>query len=135
MAMGEEAQTKQDTVQARISRRMVQLQKEFYGRGPTKAKTYAHDDLVTVLMRGGFNRVEQTLLDEGRGDSVVQQRADFQEVMLERYSQIIEEETGRKVAAFMSGSHQEPDLLAEIFILSPTDMTSDEKAEEGPAAE
>lgn len=114
---------------------MVQLQKEFYGRGPTKAKTYLQDDLVVVLMRGGFNRVEETLLQEGRGDSVIQQRSDFQEVMHDRYNEIIEDEIGRSVVAFMSGSHQDPDLLAEIFVLDPTDMTADEKAQEPPRAE
>jgi hypothetical protein len=32
---------------------------------------------------------------------------------------VIEEELGRKVAGFMSGSHEHPDLLGEIFILEP----------------
>src|SRR3712207_6560714 len=99
---------------ANISRRIVQLHKEFYGKGPTKAKTYYEDDLVVVLMRGGFTRVEETLLESGRGDSVTQQRSDFQQAMREPFMQVIEEETGRKVVAFMSTSHQHPDLLSEI---------------------
>ena len=49
------------TVLARISNRIVGLHKEYYGRGPTMAKTYFQDDLVVVLMRGGFTKVEQTL--------------------------------------------------------------------------
>ena len=61
---------------ARVSTRIVQLHKDFYGRGPEKAKTYFQDDLVVVLMRGGFTKVEETLLQEGRGDSVIQQRRD-----------------------------------------------------------
>jgi uncharacterized protein YbcI len=101
---------------------MVQLHKEFYGKGPTKAKTYISGDLVVVLMRGGFTRVEETLLQEGRGDSVVQQRADFQDVMVERFKQVVEEETGRKVVAMMSGTHQHPDLLGEMFVLESTDI-------------
>jgi hypothetical protein len=36
-----------------------------------------------------------------------------------RLREVIEEELGRKVAGFMSGSHQHPDLLGEIFILEP----------------
>jgi hypothetical protein len=43
------------------------LLKEFYGRGPTRAKSYYEDDLVVCLLRGGFSRVEQTLLEGGRG--------------------------------------------------------------------
>ena len=54
-----------------ISDGMVGLLKEFYGRGPTRTKTYYEDDLVVCLLRGGFSRVEQTLLDGGRGSSVI----------------------------------------------------------------
>ena len=107
---------------ANITRRIVGLHKDFYGKGPTKAKTYYHDDLVVVLMRGGYTKVEETLLAEGRGDSVIQQRADFQEVMIRRFKQVVEDETGRKVAALMSGSHQHPDLIWEMFVLAPTDL-------------
>jgi hypothetical protein len=39
--------------------------------------------------------------------------------MRPRFKEVIEEELGRKVAGFMSGSHQHPDLLGEIFILEP----------------
>jgi uncharacterized protein YbcI len=112
---------------ANISRRIVQLHKEFYGRGPEKAKTYLNGDLVVVLMRGGFTRVEETLLQEGRGESVIRQRSDFQHVMFARFSEVIEEETGRKVIAMMSGSHQRPDLLSEMFVLESSDVLLDEQ--------
>jgi uncharacterized protein YbcI len=114
-------------IRGSISRRIVQLHKEFYGRGPDKAKTYVVGDLVVVLMRGGFTRVEETLLREGRGDSVIQQRSDFQDVMIGRFSEVIEQETGRKVVAMMSGSHQHPDLLGEIFVLESSDVLADEQ--------
>ena len=57
-----------------ISDGMVGLLKEFYGRGPTRAKSYFVDDLVVCVLRGGFTRVEQTLLDGGRSAAVIQQR-------------------------------------------------------------
>ena len=50
-----------------ISDGMVALLKEFYGRGPTRTKSYYQDDLVVCVLRGGFSRVEQTLLEGGRG--------------------------------------------------------------------
>jgi uncharacterized protein YbcI len=114
-------------IRGNISRRMVQLHKEFYGRGPEKAKTYYNEDLVVVLMRGGFTRVEETLLQEGRGASVMQQRADFQEVMIERFTKVIEEETRRKVVATMSGSHQHPDFLGGMFVLESGDFPVHER--------
>jgi uncharacterized protein YbcI len=106
----------------KISRRIVQLHKEFYGRGPERAKSYYSGDLVVVLMRGGFTRVEETLLQEGRGESVAQQRTDFHEVMADRFTSVIEEATGRKVIAVMSSSHQHPDLLGQMFVLESADV-------------
>ncbi|MDP8943053.1 MAG: DUF2294 domain-containing protein [Actinomycetota bacterium] len=113
-------------VLAAISSRIVHLHKEFYGKGPTKARTYYIGDVVTVLLRGGFTKVEQTLLDEGRGSDVIEQRMAFQEVMRDRFTEAIEELTGRRVAAFMSGSHQDPDLIAEVFVLEPNELTADD---------
>jgi len=99
---------------------MVALLKEFYGRGPTRAKSYYEDDLVVCVLRGGFSRVEETLLDGGRGHAVIQQRMEFQEVMRDRFARVIEDATGRKVIGFMSGNQQDPDLMCEVFILAPT---------------
>src|ERR1700678_1790507 len=105
-----------------ISDGMVALLKEFYGRGPSRTKSYYEDDLVVCVLRGGFSRVEQTLLDGGRGASVIQQRMEFQEVMRNRFTGVIESATGRPVIGFMSGNQQHPDLMCEVFILGPTDL-------------
>ena len=105
-----------------ISDGMVALLKEFYGRGPTRAKSYYEDDLVVCVLRGGFSRVEQTLLDGGRGAAVLQQRMEFQDVMRERFYAVIERATGRRVIGFMSGNQQQPDMMCEVFVLNPTDL-------------
>jgi uncharacterized protein YbcI len=107
-----------------ISDGLVALLKEFYGRGPTRVKSYFQDDLVVCLLRGGFSRVEQTLLDGGRGAAVIEQRMEFQDLMRERFEHVVEEATGRKVIGFMSGNQQEPDLMCEVFILDPTDLVT-----------
>jgi uncharacterized protein YbcI len=108
-----------------ISDGMVALLKEYYGRGPTQAKTYYQDDLVVCLLRGGFTRVEQTLLDGGRGHAVIQQRMEFQEIMRERFEAVIEHATGRQVIGFMSGNQQAPDMICEVFVLAPSDLVSE----------
>ena len=105
-----------------ISEGMVALLKEFYGVGPTQAKTYIHDDLVVCVLRGGFTRVERTLLEGGRTAAVIEQRMAFQEVMRARFTAVIEEATGRPVVGFMSGNQQDPDLICEVFVLAPTDL-------------
>jgi uncharacterized protein YbcI len=96
--------------------------KEYYGRGLEKTKTYVHDDLVVCLLRGGFARAEQTLLEGGHGDDVIRQRMVFQAVMRERFEHIVEKATGRRVIGFMSGNQQNPDMICEIFVLAPNDI-------------
>ena len=114
-------QTHGDVLTA-ISDGMVALLKEFYGRGPTRTKSYYEDDLVVCVLRGGFSRVEQTLLEGGRTAAVIQQRLEFQELMRERFEEVIERATGRRVIGFMSGNQQHPDMMCEVFILEPTDL-------------
>jgi uncharacterized protein YbcI len=113
-----------------ISDGIVALLKEFYGRGPTRAKSYFQDDLVVCVLRGGFSKVEQTLLEGGRGQAVIQQRMEFQELMRERFTRVIADVTGRPVIGFMSGNQQMPDLMCEVFILGPTDLVD---ADDHPA--
>jgi uncharacterized protein YbcI len=103
---------------AAISNRIVAILREHYGRGPMKAKTYALDDLIVVVMRGsGFTPLEQTIMDSGEPDRVVAMRHDFQRVMTKRFTETIEELTGRNVVAFLSQAHVEPDITMEIFFV------------------
>jgi uncharacterized protein YbcI len=97
-----------------ISNGMVALLKEYYGVGPTQAKTYYQDDLVVCLLRGGFTRVEQTLLAGDRGPAVIEQRMAFQEVMRQRFEAVVQHATGRPVIGFMSGNQQDPDMTCEV---------------------
>jgi len=109
-----------------VSDGIVALFKEFYGKGPTRAKTYYEDDLVVCLLRGGFTRVEETLRDAGRGHEVILQRMAFQDVMRDRFESVIQEATGRRVIGFMSGNQQDPDMLCEIFVLAPSDLIDED---------
>lgn len=114
-----------------ISDGMVSLLKEYYGLGPTQAKTYYQDDLVVCVLRGGFTRVEQTLRDGNRGAAVIEQRMAFQEVMRPRFEAVIQHATGSSVIGFMSGNQQKPDMICELFILSPTDLVDDDEMSGG----
>jgi uncharacterized protein YbcI len=103
---------------AAISNQIVAMLREHYGRGPMQAKTYAHDDLILVVLRGmGLTPLEKTLMDSGDPGRVVDMRHDFQRVMADRYTQMIEELTGRTVVAFLSQAHVEPDITLETFFL------------------
>lgn len=103
---------------AAISTRVVSMLREFYGRGPMRAKTYALDDIIVVVMRGsGFTPLEQTIMDSGQPERVVAMREDFQRVMRERYTSMIRELTGRNVVAFLSQAHVDPDITVEMFFM------------------
>src|SRR5262245_9079260 len=105
---------------AQISTGLVQLHSRYYGKGPTKAKTHMVNDTVVCILRGGFTTVERTLLDTGERESVYQMRRSFQQVMEKDFRQVVEDTTGRKVTAYMSSVHTEPDLAVELFVLEPT---------------
>ena len=114
---------------AAISNSIVAILCDNYGRGPMQAKTYAHDDLIVVVLRGlGMTPLEKTLLEKtllesGDPDRIVALRHEFQRVMTARYKQTIEELTGRTVVAFLSQAHVEPDITMETFFLDrPLDV-------------
>jgi uncharacterized protein YbcI len=103
---------------AAISNSIVAILREHYGRGPMKAKTYALDDIIVVVMRGsGFTALEKTIMDSGQPGRVVALREEFQDVMAERYKATIERLTGCNVVAFLSQAHVDPDITIEIFFV------------------
>jgi uncharacterized protein YbcI len=100
-----------------ISTCFVQLIKEHADRGPTQCRTYIDDDLIIVLMRGGYSRLENTLFEDGKWLDVRTTRQTFQDTMEGRLTDTVERLTGREVSAFMSASHQRPDMQIEMFVL------------------
>jgi uncharacterized protein YbcI len=106
---------------AQISTGLVQLHSRYYGKGPTKAKTHMVNDTVICILKGGFTTVERTLLDTGEVESVYQMRRSFQQAMEDDFRRIVEEATGRKVIAYMSSIHVDPDLAVELFVLEPAE--------------
>lgn len=104
---------------AAISEALVTLHRDYYGKGPTKAKTFLVDDTVLCMLRGGFTVVEKTLIDDGRQRAVFDVRHSFQAAMKERFTNVVEDSLGRKVIAYMSQVHSDPDISAELFVLEP----------------
>ena len=112
---------------AQISTGLVQLHSRYYGKGPTKAKTFLVNDTVICILRGGFTTVERTLIDEGNTEVVYAMRRSFQQAMEGHFTEVVEGATGRKVIAYMSQINEDPDLAVEIFVLEPTGEASAEK--------
>jgi uncharacterized protein YbcI len=100
----------------RISNEMVRAQKKFFGKGPTSAKSYMLDDMLLIVMRGGFTTAEETMLEFGQQDLVRQFRQIFQNEMTDRLHKMVEELTGRKVLTYQSQILFEPNVAVEIFL-------------------
>jgi uncharacterized protein YbcI len=100
----------------RISNEMVHAQKKFFGKGPTSAKSYMLDDMLLIVMRGGFTTAERTMLEFGQQDLVRQFRQIFENEMTDRLQQMIQDLTGRKVLTYQSQILFEPDVVIEIFL-------------------
>jgi uncharacterized protein YbcI len=100
----------------RISNEMVRAQKKFFGKGPTSAKSYMLDDMLLIVMRGGFTTAEETMLEFGQQDLVRQFRQIFQNEMTDRLHKMVEELTGRRVLTYQSQILFEPNVAVEIFL-------------------
>jgi uncharacterized protein YbcI len=108
------------SLRAAISREMVKAMKTFYGRGPTKAKSYLFDDLLFVVMRGGMSQGEKTVLEAGHPDDVRAFRQRFENIMGERLIGTIEQLTERKVLTYQSQIMFDPFVVVEIFVFDKT---------------
>ncbi|HEV7847255.1 MAG TPA: Na-translocating system protein MpsC family protein [Thermoleophilaceae bacterium] len=108
-----------DSPSAEISRNAVHILREYTGRGPTKAKTTINHDSVLILLGDTLTKGERKLADSGKAQRVLEVRHDFQMVMREELINAVETAVKRKVIAFMSDNHLDPDLAAEIFVLEP----------------
>lgn len=101
-----------------ISNGIVRTHKECIGKGPTKARTHlAGDDCVICVLEGGFSTAERTLETAGRSDAVDAQRVALQQVVKERFIEIVERALGRRVRSFMSASDAPNETQVEVFLL------------------
>jgi uncharacterized protein YbcI len=108
---------------AEISNALVGLHKRYYGKGPVRAKTYLVDNTVLCLLEGGFTIVERTLIDIGRDQVVRELRHNFQLAMQEQYVEVVESRLGRRVLAYLSQVHTDPDIAVELFMLEPAESS------------
>jgi uncharacterized protein YbcI len=113
-----------------ISNTVVRLMSEYTGRGPTKAKTVINRDLITVVLGDLLTKGEHRLVEAGKSDLVLQMRHQFQLTMREDLVTAVEMVTERKVIAFMSDNHIDPDMAVEIFILEPQPGSEDEQPQD-----
>jgi uncharacterized protein YbcI len=105
---------------AEISREMVRLYKEQFGRGPTKAKTcFADADTIVCTLEDSLTPAERNMVHLGEHQRLRDVRMFFQHATEGNFLEVIERLTGRKVRAFVSGLDAENDVASEVFYLEP----------------
>jgi uncharacterized protein YbcI len=106
---------------AAIAAHVVHTMNAYTGRGPSKARTYINDDVVTVVLKDTLTKGERSLITANRHQLVLTMRKAFEATMRHDLISGIEDILERTVVALMSDSHFDPDIAVEVFLLAPAD--------------
>jgi uncharacterized protein YbcI len=103
-----------------LSNAMVRLYKELFGRGPTRTKThFAGPDLIVSSLEDSLTRIERHMAAAGEHERLRDLRMHFQHLNEDQFVGAVEQITGRKVRAFVSGIDTRREVSAELFYLEP----------------
>jgi uncharacterized protein YbcI len=118
---------------AQISTGAVRLLSEYTGRGPTKAHTILNRDSVTIVLQDTLTKGERSLVSADKQEQVLESRHAYQQVMGDDLTALVERTVERKVIAFLSANHLDPDVAVEFFLLEPADDAAPGESENGAA--
>jgi uncharacterized protein YbcI len=113
-----------------VGNAITKLHREYYGRGATTTRTVFQRNFLIFFLEDISTPLERTLIEAGKHDDVQQTRQSFQQAMRERFSEAVEQITGRTVIQFMSQVSFDPDMAAEIFVLEPGTTADAEQPEQ-----
>ena len=100
-----------------ISNQLTRSHRESFGRGAGNVKTVIQKGFVVAFLEDIYTPFEKTLISGGHDQLVIDARFAFQQMMRDKYTEIIESVTGRKVRAFLSQNHIDPAIAVEVFVL------------------
>ncbi len=106
---------------AKITREMVRIKSQSYGKGATEAKAYQCDNFLFVVLKGGMTTVEQNLLEHGEQRLVREVRLRYQENNGADFKGAVERIGGHRVLTYQSQVLFAPDYTVEIFVLGEAD--------------
>jgi uncharacterized protein YbcI len=113
------ARTSDGQLATAIASMVVQVLRQYTGRGPTRSRTYLNDELISVVLQGTLTRAERTLVADGKSDLVLSNRRAFQSIMRNDLIAGVEALTGRTVIAVLSDNSIDPDVKVKSFVLAP----------------
>jgi uncharacterized protein YbcI len=100
-----------------ISNSVARIIREFYGRGPSRTRTFICDRVVFTMLDDVLTPVEVALKNGGRRALVRRTRLTFEDIMTRTFTGEIERLTGARVLAYHSQIVFDPDMAIEIFVL------------------
>ena len=124
-ANGERTDGSQPSPLTRITRAMVAIYKDQFGRGPNYAHShYASADSIVCFLEGSLTPIERTLAELGEDRRLRDIRLLFQHAAEDSFRSAVEAITGRRVIAFVSGLDTRADISTEVFVLAPISTRS-----------
>lgn len=117
---------------AALANEIVALMADYTGRGSPKSRCYIHENLIVCVLHDSLTKGELSLVNDGKEEAVLAIRRTYQESMRTELIEIVERLTGRKVSAFMSSNHVNPDVAIESFVLELRDTTAPNQATPQP---
>ncbi len=111
----------QGSLAAALSNAIVSLMSEYTGRGAPRSRCYVEENLIVCVLHDNLTKGELSLVRDGKEEAVLAIRRTYQDSMRVELIAIVERLSGRKVAAFMSANHVDPDVAIESFVLELRD--------------
>jgi uncharacterized protein YbcI len=110
----------QRSVVVELSNEMVRIYKEIFGRGPTRARVnWAGPDTLLCTLEDSLTPAERRMAELGEHQRLREVRMFFQHACDANFRESVEQTTGRRVRAFVSGIDTEQDVSSEVFYLEP----------------
>jgi uncharacterized protein YbcI len=132
--MADHHQESVEIIEARIASEMCEIQADYYGIAPRRAEAhYLPGKVVTVALRETFTKAERRLIENGSGEPLREGRERFQRLSEDQFVSVIEQETGERVATFVSTTHLEDAVAIEVFLLGEGNRTDMAAFEHPPA--
>jgi uncharacterized protein YbcI len=105
---------------AMISKEIVRIYKDQFGRGPTKVRShFAGPDILICVLENTFTPAERSLQAMGEHQRLRDMRIFFQYASTAEFTDAVERVTGRRVRSFISGIDTNTDIACEMFVLEP----------------
>jgi len=109
---------------AAVSKAMVLLHKEQFGRGPTSARTdFAGPDTVVCTLEDALLAAERAMVEMGEQQRIRETRTILQVATADKFVRAVEENLYRKVRAFASAVDPDAAVVFEVFALEPIESS------------